>query len=178
MTTIFAFPELTKNLDSWAEFVVDSPVASFIRKRFEADLLKAHPDVNSALRADLAAFMSAVYAGGLDAGRASVKMPSIFRAWTVWETVDEYGRHGSMVGVFTTKAEAKEYAKGKGWYGREGSVVEGDAVDINGTVYLLQAAVKWGDINTDLIAKREAQKAAALAKLTPEERKLLNLKDE
>lgn len=173
------FPDLTKNLDSWAEFVVDSPVAAFLRKRLTTDLLnRAYPNAPSSLLADLAAFMSAIYAGGLAAGRASVDTGVKYTTLYIASTGgDDHGRGDELIGIYTTSAAAEATVKGRGWFGGNGAVKKADGYFVGDLVIFPNIKIDAVDLNVDLPRKVETQRAAALAKLTPEERKLLGLKE-
>lgn len=104
---------------------------------------------------------------------------SMIPGWAVYETVDEYGRRGSLVGVYDTEDSGKLAAKGVGWYGGEGSIdkiklmLVGSglgqiAVMINGPLPL--------PLNAKLADIKKKRRAEALAKLTPEDITLLGIK--
>ena len=102
----------------------------------------------------------------------------IITVHTVHETVDEYGRNGALVGIFHHESEARAAAKGKGWYGGEGSVEQRLAIETAEGAYLLDRSSTGmpATMDTDLVKLRRDQIAAAKAKLTPEELRLLGVK--
>lgn len=174
----FNFTELIAALDIWAEFIIDSPVAHVIKGRLRSDVLEAytrvawpHDVVNN-----LTKFATAVYAGGFNAGKRSVDYVSKpFKAWEVWETTNEFGRHGAMIGLFTDEADAKRFAEGKGWFGSNGSVVGGQAVTIGDTIYLIREMINKDDLNISLPEKAKLRREQALAKLTDEDKRILGI---
>lgn len=173
---IFTFPELTQSLDSWAEFLPDSPAASFLRKRFDKDIGSQYKMHSARFLADIACFMSAVYVGGLKAGVNSVdttvKHTTLYRAF---EVHDEYHRDKSLIGVYTTNAAAEAAVKGKGWFGSDGVVIKGDAYFVGDYIIFPSEKIDAVDLDVNLPERLEDRKAAALAKLTDEEKKLLGL---
>jgi len=93
--------------------------------------------------------------------------------WIVHETVDEYGRTGSRVGVYRSPLVAEEAAKGKGWWGGKGRVSMRRAINTEEGVYILEdpgQPVKFSDEAMEIDLRTQA-----LAKLTPAERKALGL---
>jgi hypothetical protein len=108
---------------------------------------------------------------------ASIKVISV---WEAHVTVDDRGGLGDMIGVFSSKPLADEAVKGRGWYGGDGRVTERRAIDIgDGKVYLLADTKEDQPLPLDLdIPQRKAQiRREALAALTPEQRRVLNLPD-
>lgn len=175
---VFTFPELNKSLDSWADMVVDSPAANAIRERAIKNVLAPASGIGPAIRQDLICFMSAVYKGGHNAGQAYAEEHASkpFKVWEVWETVDDRGRKGEMIGVFTSKLSAEDAAKGHGWYGGDGTIISGEAIDLDGTIYSIRSLVKTEALNRDIPSYRDMKKAQALEKLTEEEIEILGIK--
>lgn len=100
------------------------------------------------------------------------------RVWEVWATVDEFGRHGEQIGYYDDKETAEKVNANVGWYGGAGSCVDYDYVQVDDTIYVVRGKVAAADLNVHLPNRRDEERQAALAKLTPKERKLLGLKDE
>ena len=99
----------------------------------------------------------------------------IIRAYKVYETIDEYGRHGAIVGIFQHSAEANEAAENKGWYGGKGTVLPVSLISVDGKLFELAIDVEV-DLNRQK-AKADAKlKAETLASLTAEQRRVLGLK--
>lgn len=172
------FPELIKNLDSWAEFTTDSPIAALLRKWITTDLAPAHPSMaHAAALNDLSVFMSAVYAGGVATGKASVKPSTEYATfYIVWTTEDERGTRGSVVGVYTNSADAEKAKEGKGWWGGPGDVEKADGWFVGDYVMFPRVKVLREDIDVNLPQRTEEKRQAALAKLTEEEKQLLGVK--
>lgn len=98
----------------------------------------------------------------------------IIPIWSVWSTIDEFGRHGEFIGHFSVRSAAEHSAKGRGWYAGWGNIVEGFAAEIDGKVYAL-ASDQPIELNVDSAMQRRAEVDAARAKLSPRERQLLGL---
>lgn len=101
------------------------------------------------------------------------------QVFTAHETVDEFNRKSALIGVYGTREWADAAAKGRGWYGGMGAVEAMWALPVpgkRGEFYLLQSD-KTYTLNVDLVDRDRAEKAAALAKLTPAERTLLGLEE-
>jgi hypothetical protein len=82
---------------------------------------------------------------------------------------------GPVVGVATSEYKAREIARGKGFFGSDGSVTEGFAIDDGrGKLYLLEKTFPFVDGEDRVEAARKA-KAEALAKLTDEDKRILGL---
>ena len=85
---------------------------------------------------------------------------------------------GPVIGVCLTKEEAVKMAKGKAFYGANGEIFDGMALENqdNGELYLLKDATSFVDkvLQKDTIKHK---KQIALAKLTNEDKALLGLKD-
>jgi hypothetical protein len=80
---------------------------------------------------------------------------------------------GSPAWVFKDNAKAELVAKGRGWWGGTAHVGARQAIVVDGKCYLLD---KVGPFILDEGPEdRLAKKAAAIAKLTLEERKLLGI---
>ena len=102
-------------------------------------------------------------------------MADVRKVYTVYETTNEYGARGALVGRFTSEAFAKEAAKGRGWYGSEGAIQAMTVVRVDGEWYELTTETPV-DLDVDLIARERELKASALAKLSADERRALGLK--
>lgn len=85
---------------------------------------------------------------------------------------------GPVIGVCLTKEDAVKMAKGKAFYGADGQIFDGMALENkdNGELYLLQTITPFIDkvLQKDTINQK---KKLALAKLTNEDKALLGLKD-
>lgn len=100
----------------------------------------------------------------------------ILKVYAAYETHDERGSHGEMIGVFTSRHVADQAAEKRGWYGGKGAVVEYSALSLDdGTVLLLKSSVPV-PCGVDLITRRKEEIAAAKAKLTARELELLGIK--
>ncbi len=102
-----------------------------------------------------------------------VDMP--VRMWEVYTTIDEYGRDGEMVGLFSDEVMANAAAKGKGWWGGKGDVRPVFALDCHNGYYQVLKYRNPVKADTDIVKLREDIKTKALAKLTEEEKALLGL---
>jgi hypothetical protein len=102
-------------------------------------------------------------------------MVTIIPIWTVWTTVDEYGRRGTVVGHYASPLAAEPVARGKGWYGSRGSVETGHAIYADGQYYWLVSREPI-TLDVNLLKQREDIRKAALAKLSDEEKKVLGVK--
>lgn len=90
-------------------------------------------------------------------------------------TVNEYGKIGDIIGYFTEEADAAIAAKGKGWYGGEGSITEAHVIVVGEKIYVLKNTEPVV-IDRDLQKYKAELKENALKKLTIEERHVLGLK--
>jgi hypothetical protein len=100
----------------------------------------------------------------------------------VRETINERGTLGAVVGYCDSKTTADARAKGEGWWGGMGAVSEMSALVLEGQVWALRQPepvqvmnleqvrilkpVPQSEIDTEL-------RSAALAKLSPDERRVL-----
>lgn len=103
----------------------------------------------------------------------------IVGVYAVYEIHDEYANRKTLRKICRTKHESEIASVGLGWYGGPGYVEKKMAIidPETGSVYLLVSSSAW---EFEDVAKRKEEmkqraKEAALAKLTPEERKLLGL---
>lgn len=84
-------------------------------------------------------------------------------------------RVGPVIGLSKLKSEAEKLAKGKGFYGSDGSVFEGHGIQVeDGRIYLLRTQ----DLFEDGVLLRETAdraKQTALAKLTDDDLRALGL---
>jgi hypothetical protein len=115
-------------------------------------------------------------------GRIHNKQKTTMKTITVWAayiTVDEYGRHGDLKGIYTTEDDAEKAADGIGWYGGRGSVNERKAVEAgNSKYFLLDDEVDYLiPINKKISDEADKARRAALRKLTVKEREMLGLED-
>lgn len=91
--------------------------------------------------------------------------------YVAYETTDEYGRLGSILGVKNTEHAAEQLAKGRGWWGGPGCVLRKEAIYDNGTYYIIE-----GQITSDVMRLRKVEdQLAALNVLTDEQIELLEL---
>ena len=110
----------------------------------------------------------------LQAGRVTGE---IIEGFAVYTTIDEYGRRGDLVGVFTDETLAERAAKGRGWYAGKGDVDHVFVLRLDeGGLFLLKGGDGIERLNCDLIDERRNRIAAARAKLTDEEAALLGVK--
>ena len=84
--------------------------------------------------------------------------------YVAYEVVNEYGKHGGLVMVSQSKEAAEAAAKGRGWWGSDGSVMEKPALVAGpNTVILLESETRYLlDVNIpeDMKARREAALAS------------------
>lgn len=101
----------------------------------------------------------------------------IMTVYTAYETVNEYGQLGRMLGIAKSKIEAETLAERQGWYGSNGRVMEAKAiVDALDNVWLLAGDGNPTAFYDDVERKRkerEQMREKALAKLTEEELALI-----
>jgi hypothetical protein len=101
----------------------------------------------------------------------------IWMGWATFDTVDERGTPGKLIGLFENKNDAVLASQGQGWYGGDGRVHQQQFIRIRhtGEVFALKdpCPVRFGN-TAELMEKK---RKAALAKLTPEERRLLGVKE-
>lgn len=95
--------------------------------------------------------------------------------WLAHETTDERGSLGGCVGVFRSQHLAEEAAKGKGFWGGQGTVRHKRGIlDEEGRVYVLEGngvPREFSDQKTQVDIREKA-----LAKLSPAERSALGIK--
>lgn len=105
----------------------------------------------------------------------------LITVYAAFETVDDCGRHGNLIGVFSDEGMAAGHAIGHGWYGGNGSVTPRKALVVNEEplqVYLLdEECPKKYKVGTNLIEDTKDRKKKALAKLTKEDKELLGIED-
>lgn len=100
----------------------------------------------------------------------------IITVYAVYETTNEWGAHGALITVTEDKSKADAAAERRGWYNSKADIVEKPAALLDdGKVLLLHSAVSY-PLDTDLPAELKARREAALAKLSPEEIKLLGIR--
>lgn len=94
--------------------------------------------------------------------------------WTVYSTVDEFGRRGSLQGVYSCKVSAEEAAVGIGWYGEKGEVLQVSLMKVGDEHYQLASPEP-----IDLDLKKKISDAdlreKTIASLAPEQRRVLGL---
>jgi hypothetical protein len=101
---------------------------------------------------------------------------NISTVYVVSETIDEYGRLGQRLGIFSSRVIADDYAEGKGWYGGKGDVMPTHAiVDFESNECLLLQDGKWQPLDKDSDAINDEIRHRALAKLSREEQVALGL---
>lgn len=102
----------------------------------------------------------------------------IVHGYAVYETTDEMGRRGQLIGVYTDEYEAKKQAKGVGWYGGQGDVAPVSLlITEDGKNFMLQVKAPI-DLNTNFPELAKKKRKSALSKLTKEEKVLLGLEEE
>lgn len=87
-------------------------------------------------------------------------------AYGAFTTTDEFGRRGTCLGWFSTKA-----AKGRGWYGGDGCVDESDTITVDG--FMFRLADKQPVVINDVDEKQEAIRQRLLSAMSEEERHAL-----
>lgn len=98
--------------------------------------------------------------------------------WVVYSTDNEYNKREYLSHICETEEIAKVMAKGKGWWGGMGDVVTAKAVMVDGEYYLLYKDTPIVFEVTKEVTEfldKKAKIAAALEKLTDEEKELLSL---
>ena len=103
--------------------------------------------------------------------KAVLSDPLFGVAWGAYPTTDDMGRLGKCIGWYSTEESARLRAKGKGWYGGDGSVVKADTITAGGKTYRLEAKTPIKVDDSD--ERNAAIRARVLDKLTPEEREAL-----
>lgn len=101
----------------------------------------------------------------------------VINAFAVYSTVDEYGRRGGLVGVYTHESDAEVRVNSSGWYGGRGEKVPVTVFIHGDKTYMAERMTEVSELDTDLPEVRRQKIAAAKAKLTPEEWELLGFKD-
>lgn len=93
----------------------------------------------------------------------------------VYQTLDEYGRLGALVAVCRNIADANIAAKGQGWYGGSGRILEKKAIQDGDNLYPLISETPWTFKDVEELRAKEKQKVIdeTLAKLTHEEQELI-----
>lgn len=102
----------------------------------------------------------------------------IIDLYIVYETVDEYGRHGSTVAYAKDEYSAEQAAKNRGWWGGSGAIVKKKALVVDGEVYPLLTSGPVTLYGEEPKKDWKAIRRAALAKLTEEERAALEVKEQ
>ena len=107
-------------------------------------------------------------------------MANLHRVWTIHRQNDDRN-DGPITDVCAHETLANQVAKGSGWYGGNAPVNERWAITIDGETYLIDPQTKGQPVNVARnlgeiqMCREEVAKKEALAKLTPEERKILGL---
>lgn len=93
----------------------------------------------------------------------------------VYQTLDEYGRLGSLVCVCRNSSDGDIAAEGQGWYGGPGRVLEKKAIQVGDDLYPLITDQPWQfkDVEEDRAKQKQEAIKKTLSKLTPEEQQLL-----
>lgn len=100
---------------------------------------------------------------------------AIIPVLVVYQTVDEYGRLGSISGVFRTEEDADVGAVGQGWYGSKGKVIMKHAVQDGENLYILEGfgALQFKDVTVLREQQHKEKVNKLLSKLTEDEISLL-----
>ena len=101
----------------------------------------------------------------------------VMTVYAAYETTNEYGNLGCLLGICKDKFQAENIAKRQGWYGSDGRVMEAKAiVDALDNVWLLAGKGEPTMFYDDVERKRkerEQLRENAIAKLTEEELALI-----
>lgn len=111
-------------------------------------------------------------------------MGQFINTFKAYETLDDRGSHGATIGYFTTKVLGERAAKGKGWYGGDGSVVPVLMLEHEGRLYPVASdcldGIPRDALDVDLVNKKRNDLNIAWQKieatLTPDEIRALGLK--
>lgn len=92
-----------------------------------------------------------------------------------YETVDEYGRLGSVVGVYRNSVDADIGVKGKGWYGGTGRWMQRKAFVNGDDIYILEDGkpMQFEDVSEKREAERKQIAENLMKKLSKEEIEIL-----
>lgn len=96
---------------------------------------------------------------------------------TLWTAHGDGGERGigPVIGYSLSESSAERMALGRGWYGGNGDVKPADGIKLpNGDIFVLKYNEPV-DLDGTRAKAREAVRKAALAKLSPEEKKELGL---
>lgn len=96
--------------------------------------------------------------------------------YEVWASTDERGPAGYTVGYVSGRVGAEILAKGKGYWGSDGSIREHKAVQIDGHFYILGNDGEPVDVDGKLSEERARIREHALSKLDKVEREVLGIK--
>jgi hypothetical protein len=102
-------------------------------------------------------------------------------AYAVFETVDECGRQGKLIGIFTNMGDANTSAAGKGWYGGHGAIELRRVIknSIGNECYLLDSTVfHTVKMNVNFDEEQKLTRRRALDKLSDAEKAALGLANE
>lgn len=97
--------------------------------------------------------------------------------FAVWETIDERGRRGELVGYYSTRAAADTRAEGRGWYGGKGDIESVTCLWYDNQLYALRNPPAPVVLDVDLSTREQVLRTSALAKLTAAERRVLGLEE-
>jgi hypothetical protein len=96
----------------------------------------------------------------------------------IWAARGDGGETGGstapIVGYCRTEAQAKDLAKGKGFYGSQGHVSQHDALEVNGEIWVL-AASNPVDLDNAQARRDDDLRKRTLASLSDEQRRVLGL---
>lgn len=97
----------------------------------------------------------------------------ITEIWRAHGDGGEFGQ-GPVIGYFTRESAARQFAHGKAWYGGNGHVTKGWAIQIGNDWYELTDSSPIDLDNQQKIADQEL-KRQTLASLTPDQKRVLGL---
>lgn len=98
---------------------------------------------------------------------------TIITVFVGYTTVDEWGRKGSMVGIYRTHDDAKVGVQKQGWYGSEGRIEEKKAIEIGLDLYIVEEVGCFVDVTKQREEQKRQELARIKAKLTPAELEVL-----
>lgn len=97
-----------------------------------------------------------------------------FAIFSVYETVDEYGKRGNFIGTTLNVDLAADMAKGKGAYG-DGDVSYEWFIESEPGVYIRVVSPYPVSIDVEALRRTDALRQSAMSKLTEDEKKVLKL---
>lgn len=99
----------------------------------------------------------------------------IIKVHVGYETIDEYGRLGRIIGVYRNAQDAGVGVKGKGWYGSSGRIMERSAIVHGDDLYILEHGMpmQFKDVTEEREKQKQETIKQVMDKLTKEELELL-----